>query len=157
MTQPSQTQTTSQNFQGTFAELARRVAKPMFDHFSFDATANGYPAKVDESCDDAGNPFISIRLILDRDAILGEHPENESVFMLKGLLAERQFEVCGAYDQRPGKNGVMAEKLDTRMANDVILEDRLTKFLEAAMAARKPPVAPKPLVSPIIWKARQPT
>lgn len=148
------TQTAAQTFQDKFAEITLTVAKPMFDEFSFDATANGYPAIVEESRDNNGDPFISIRFILDRNAILGEYPENECLFVLKGILAEKQFEVSAAYDQRPGKNGLLYEKLETRMANHTIIEDRLTKFLEAAMASRKPPVAPKPLVSPIIWKAR---
>jgi hypothetical protein len=148
-------QTIAQSFDDKFEEIVLTVAKPMFDEFSFDATSNGYPSKVEESRDTDGNPFISVGFILQRDTELGMNPENECLFTFKGILAEQQIEVSAAYDQRPGKNGLLYEKLEVRMANHVVLEDRLTKFLEAAMASRRPPVPTKPLISPIIWKARK--
>lgn len=155
MTQASQTATAAQRFHDKFEEIVLTEAKPMFDEFAFDATSNGYPAKVEESRDADGNPFISVGFILQRDAELGANPENECLFTFKGIVAEQQVEVSAAYDQRPGKNGLLYEKLELRMANHVVLEDRLTKFLDAAMAARRPPVLQKPLISPIIWKAKE--
>jgi len=153
MTQTSQAAT--QSFDEKFAEIVLTVAKPMFDQFSFDANSSGYQSRVEEARDADGNPFISVGFVLLRDTELGASPENECLFTLKALLAEQQIEVNAAYDQRPGKNGLLHEKLEPRMANHTILEDRLTKFLEAAMASRRPPVPPKPLISPIIWKARE--
>ena len=153
MSQPDQAK--DQAFLDVFAELVLTVARPMFESFAFDASQSGFPARVDEARDENGNPYIAIRLILRRDAQLDATPEEESLFTFKGLVAERLFEIRADYDRRPGKNGLMEEKVERRMANHVILEDRLTKFLEAAMASRKPPVAQKPLISPVIWKSRE--
>ena len=161
------------SFPDEFMQIVNTMAKEMFNDFASDARSHGFPSEVDTGNDDAGNPFVRVRFILDRTAQLDVDKTNECEFLLKGLLGDEKVEVNAAFDQRPATLGVRNAKLEIQQINQLKLESHLTDFLAAAMASRKgepiPPAhdqevaapAPAPTPSPaastpipIIWKAR---
>ncbi|MBP9713703.1 MAG: hypothetical protein KBD60_08435 [Sterolibacterium sp.] len=163
------------SFKNEFMQILHTLALPMFHEFVSDAQGNTFPSDHHEGMDDAGNPYATVRFILDRTATLDANPANECVFTIKGLLKEEKIDLRAAYDQRPGKEAAYHEKLEIQMVNQIGLEDQLTDFLSAAMAARRdqaipprkrdqstqplmPPVAAEPAEAqpiPIIWKKRE--
>lgn len=162
------------SFKNEFMEIMQTLTLPMFHEFASDARGNGFPADMSEGQDEKGNPYALVRFILSRNAQLDTDPGNECKLVFKGLLAEEKIDILAAYDQRPGKAAAYHEKLEIQMMNQIALEDQLTDFLSAAMAARKEeaipprkreerlnpaPAAPAAPASdqpiPIVWKKRE--
>lgn len=166
------------SFKNEFMQILQTLAAPMFREFASDALGNGFPADKREGQDADGNPYTAVRFILDRTASLDSDPSNECEIVFKGLLAEEKIDIRAAYDQRPGKEAAYHEQLEIQMINQVGLEDQLTDFLSAAMAARREqPIPPRkrdqtseqksrtaelmamppdqPKVIPIVWKKRE--
>lgn len=129
---------TKHTFRKEFMEILETLAKTTFSDFASDATNNGFPAQCSEGEDSDGNPYMSVRFLLNREGKLGEHPENECLFVLKGLLKEKMVEITAAYDQRPGKNGAGVDRQDLMSTNQISLEDSLTAFLQRALDAHQP-------------------
>lgn len=164
----------SRSFKNEFQEILNTLAIPMFHEFASDAIGNSFPADSKEGVNADGNPYASVRFILDRKGQLGADATNECEFVIKGLLNEEKIDLRAAYDQRPGKEAAYHEKLEIQMINQLGLEDQLTDFLSAAMAARReqpipprkrdqaktplmPPVSAEPAEAqpiPIVWKKR---
>ncbi len=130
------------SFKNEFMQILHTLALPMFHEFVSDAQGNTFPSDHHEGMDDAGNPYATVRFILDRTATLDANPANECVFTIKGLLKEEKIDLRAAYDQRPGKEAAYHEKLEIQMVNQIGLEDQLTDFLSAAMAARRDQAIP---------------
>lgn len=132
------------SFKNEFHEILQTLALPMFHEFASDAIGNGFPAAEDHGVDANGNPFAAVRFVLDRRAQLGEDASNECEFIFTGLLAEEKIDLLAAYDKRPGKEANYHEQLEIQQINQVKLEDQLTDFLAAAMAARRnQPIPPR--------------
>lgn len=129
---------TKHTFRKEFMEILETLAKTTFSDFASDATNNGFPARCSEGEDADGNPYMSVRFLLNREGQLDEHPENECLFVLKGLLKEKMVEITAAYDQRPGMNGVGVDRQDLLSTNQISLEDSLTAFLQRALDAHQP-------------------
>ncbi|MBV2235297.1 MAG: hypothetical protein KUL75_07095 [Sterolibacterium sp.] len=182
--QHSSTQEDPRSFRNEFMQILNTLAAPMFHEFASDAIGNGFPADKREGVDAQGNPYASVRFVLDRTANLDQDPGNECELVFKGLLADEKIDIHAAYDQRPGKEAAYHEQLEIQMINEVGLEDQLTDFLSAAMAARRgQPIPPRkrdqqaqadqdltmvnrtaelmampsdrPQVIPIVWKKRE--
>lgn len=162
------------SFKNEFMQILHTLAIPMFHEFASDAIGNSFPADSKEGVDTDGNPYASVRFILDRKTLLDTDPTNECEFIIKGLLKEEKIDLHAAYDQRSGKEAAYHEKLEIQMINQIGLEDQLTDFLSAAMAARRneappprkrdqaaaplipvpaPPTKAQPI--PIVWKKRE--
>lgn len=164
------------SFKNEFMQILHTLAIPMFHEFASDARGNSFPSDSKDGVDADGNPYASVRFILDRKAELDADPDNECELVIKGLLGEEKVEINAAYDKRPGKAAAYREKLEIQMINQLGLEDHLTDFLSAAMASRREqpipprkreqqamattsaPAAAAPAASqpiPIIWKKRE--
>ena len=162
------------SFKNEFLQILHTLAIPMFHEFASDARGNSFPADSRDGLDAQGNPYAAVRFILDRNAVLDADPNNECELTLKGLLAEEKIELLAAYDKRPATAAAYHEKLEIQMINQLGLEDHLTDFLAAAMAARKSqpiparkrdqqgqtavpaPTAPTEAAPiPIVWKKRE--
>lgn len=171
------------SFKNEFMQILQTLAIPMFHEFASDAIGNGFPADKREGYDAEGNPYAAVRFMLDRNGSLDKSPDNECELIFTGLLAKEKIDIRAAYDQRPGKQAAYHEQLDIQMINEVGLEDQLTDFLSAAMAARRDqPIPPRkrdqveqpqdltmvnrtaelmampsdqPQVIPIVWKKRE--
>lgn len=164
------------SFKNEFMQILHTLAIPMFHEFASDARGNSFPADSKDGVDADGNPYAAVRFILDRKTELDADPRNECLFVIKGLLGEEKVDIRAAYDQRPGREAAYHEKLEIQMINQLGLEDHLTDFLAAAMAARrdqeipprkrdqqaasaKAPAAPAAPAAdqpiPIVWKKRE--
>lgn len=132
------------SFQNEFMQILNTLANPMFHEFVSDALGNSFPADSRYGTDEAGNPYAAVRFILDHNARLDADRRNECELTFTGLLQDELIDIRAAYDQRPGKEAAYHEKLEIQMINQVGLEDQLTDFLAAAMAARRgQPIPPR--------------
>lgn len=120
-----------------FAAAARAVAKPMFDEFAADATANGFTANVTDDTGDARQPVLSVAFAPAKGTRAHTPASEICTYSIRALALEKMVLHTVYYDQRPQKDGVHQEKLGIESIAAEVLERHLADLTRSAFQARE--------------------
>jgi hypothetical protein len=120
-----------------FRAAARAVAKPMFEEFVADATANGFAANVIDDTADASNPALSVAFVPVKGARAHTPPSEICTYSIRAMPFDKTVLHTVYYDQRPQKDGVHQEKLGIESIVAEVLERHLADLTRSALQARE--------------------
>lgn len=124
-------------FLADFRAAARAVAKPMFEEFVTDATANGFTANVADDTGDTRQPVLSVAFVPVKGTRAHTPASEICTYSIRALAFEKVVLHTVYYDQRPQKDGVHQEKLGIESIAAEVLERHLADLTRSALLARE--------------------